>query len=822
MLLTDLELVQSNYNDLRFGLVNIYFNKTDEKLYMVKEKQAHNIQEHEANVQRMKIRFNLSHPSLLKTVYMETDDAYLLCRSYFEYATEDVYSRQSDLSNPLEFMKLLNDITDVLAYLESKNIVHRDIRPELIYYDPKEERYMLFDRWADLTSAYEYHLDHSSQGQKIYLSPIAYTIYLQKNTTNNHDPFKSSMFSLGMVLLSLMTDEREIQKVYNPNRQKFNDRLLVAILNNARHEVFYGGTFKLIGGLLIGRMLSFNGKEQVTPIEALKLIVSEFSSWLPSRPSITDKRNNKTQLHTKNIDDNYQFSKHHTKPVYEIQTAIEINKNHSDSNTNKYFKVNNSQSTISIVKNDVDSMITEPVNATNIQKINEHTSTDDTMKVQVELPERPKHKKKKGEERKKKGDMTNSEHIIDDISKLNIHKLIKVVSAEIEEETYNIVNSNETNDEMTKRSNSSNEGVDVGSNTNLNAYDLNVHESNLLKSELKNESLNDYHYELRNAFMIDSKQSGIDFLQDDNEGDIFESCEPKNYKTKELLIKADEQIAMSERYIEENRNSFSLLKETLKNTENIPYKIIPMFSIEITDNNTTQSIIANDNTANPKSRAKSTSIYRVAIDITEPVRKLDQNLSVTSRCEPIQLNSRIVSYRVSKSPCMHSRNTNGILYRSNTPVIRVSHTDYNQVSYNPHKDGYENIKITDGNTLNTGLDNKQTNISYNNHMTMDINRVIRRSSKPIQDLPIKTNTKTEYRSFKVNRMDNDISGAQNVGFRRPEDSVFSSHHFDSRVVNDHTRVLEKDINDISYREEARKDLVEMRKDNGRTIYTYKY
>ena len=67
-----LELVQANYDDMRFGTVSVYVDPDTNRLIMLKEKQSSSEDEHDETVEVTQERLNLSHPCILQMLTMRT------------------------------------------------------------------------------------------------------------------------------------------------------------------------------------------------------------------------------------------------------------------------------------------------------------------------------------------------------------------------------------------------------------------------------------------------------------------------------------------------------------------------------------------------------------------------------------------------------------------------------------------------------------------------------------------------------------------------------------------------------------------------------
>ena len=122
--------------------------------------------------------------------------------------------------------------------------------------------------------------------QKLYISPELYN-YLNGNITNvSCDPYKSKLFSLVMILLSILTDDKELQPMYNRKLNKFDVKTFNSIILNATNEIFYGGNYKAIGDFLVSCVLNLNEVERLASEQAFKVLMDKFRDSIQERRQI--------------------------------------------------------------------------------------------------------------------------------------------------------------------------------------------------------------------------------------------------------------------------------------------------------------------------------------------------------------------------------------------------------------------------------------------------------------------------------------------------------------------------------------------------------
>lgn len=281
--LDQLELVQANYDDIRFGTISVYIDSSKSKLLMLKEKQSINESEHKATLILTEERLKLSHPSILSMITMRSDDVLLIAQAYFEYPNSDIYERRTELKNPYEFLKFMSDIISAMAYLERLKTVHGNIRPEFIYYKPDDKRYVLVDRLADVNGPIDAQRNNIHFKQRLYMDPLMFCQLVKGRNDINSNPFKTESFCFGMVALSLLCDPDELQNVYDLEKGRFDLDLLKRIVHKVRAEYFDHEEFSLIGDFLFFCLLSINENERLSARKAERLISASLGNIL-ARP----------------------------------------------------------------------------------------------------------------------------------------------------------------------------------------------------------------------------------------------------------------------------------------------------------------------------------------------------------------------------------------------------------------------------------------------------------------------------------------------------------------------------------------------------------
>ena len=92
MKLINCEILRKDYDDLRFGMIDIYCDVKTKKHYMLKERYSFSEEEFKINICQSETRMKNNHPNLLKIVNKEIDDVNMVIKTFLEYPNENYIS----------------------------------------------------------------------------------------------------------------------------------------------------------------------------------------------------------------------------------------------------------------------------------------------------------------------------------------------------------------------------------------------------------------------------------------------------------------------------------------------------------------------------------------------------------------------------------------------------------------------------------------------------------------------------------------------------------------------------------------------------------
>ena len=162
-----------------------------------------------------------------------------------------------------ELFFIIKQLINALSFLQKKKICHRDIKTQniLIF---KNNNYKIADFGEIKQIIGEENSIHSVRGTHLYMSPILFKAYNNKEYNIKHNPFKSDVFSLGLCFLFAST--LNINNLFKV-RDYYDDEKLQLFIMSLIGKKY---SFNLI--LLLSKMLTLNEFQRPDFIELEKEI----------------------------------------------------------------------------------------------------------------------------------------------------------------------------------------------------------------------------------------------------------------------------------------------------------------------------------------------------------------------------------------------------------------------------------------------------------------------------------------------------------------------------------------------------------------------
>lgn len=277
MKLTNFVLIEERIWDIRFGTISIYKERSrDDILIFEKSRNSHSKEDHEFSVLQAKSRQKLSHPNMLRMLGIIHDDVKWSTSAYFDYPNCDLIDAMGRLTDPKETVRFLADILEVIIYLEDLDMVHGDVRPEFIYFHPRLQRYVLLDRMIDDSSVFQAQMNNLFQNEKdLFMSPDLFEQLGKDDKQPTINPFKNEVFSLGILLLCLVTPNSEDFELYDRGRRVFNDSKMNEMLSLATTFNQPDPLSKMLKELMRNNILCVKERKRMSPKQALGYLRKE-------------------------------------------------------------------------------------------------------------------------------------------------------------------------------------------------------------------------------------------------------------------------------------------------------------------------------------------------------------------------------------------------------------------------------------------------------------------------------------------------------------------------------------------------------------------
>lgn len=234
------KVVKSLY-DPRFGDISVLKGPNNHVIF-VKEHRASSKSEANEDIHFLKQRMNLNHRHLLKYIDYSVQTIKELCsttyliKSFYEFPRTDLYKeiqlrkRHSKIFSAYDLSHIAYHILSALHYLHTKDLVHGDVRPQLIGYDQLSHYFELMDRLNDASTLERCQTNNMINNKDLYLSPYLYKKLKGENKAQTYDPTKNDIFALGLVLVHLGTG-KSVQNIFLPNGEIERRNLQEHVMN---------------------------------------------------------------------------------------------------------------------------------------------------------------------------------------------------------------------------------------------------------------------------------------------------------------------------------------------------------------------------------------------------------------------------------------------------------------------------------------------------------------------------------------------------------------------------------------------------------------
>lgn len=218
-----------NFDDPRFGDINVLQNPRTREIIFAKERKANDIPELERWVRAAKSKISSQTSKyILKmldysvTKRSELCSSFYIFRAYYEYPKNDL---KKELAELLKTGKGLNNsqITHLLYQLltaqmdyQKKGIIHGDLQPIYIAWDAKKQEAKIIENAVedvDWVKQIQIQKNRVVAKQPLYQSDLMHTSIKQGKLKFTYDPKKEEAFALGLIILEAGLG-KSIQGIY--------------------------------------------------------------------------------------------------------------------------------------------------------------------------------------------------------------------------------------------------------------------------------------------------------------------------------------------------------------------------------------------------------------------------------------------------------------------------------------------------------------------------------------------------------------------------------------------------------------------------------
>lgn len=249
--------VVKKFEDAHYGDVTLVKEKLTGREMLIKKVVANTKEAYEEEVRLFERRGGVTNNNVVKVIGYNVEEAKNFCSHFFnvsiflEYYPKTVFDRvqeamvhQSGFPES-EVLFIAENLITGLAYFQTKNVSHGDIRPFNIFVG--SDAYKLSDPTLGLHKGYNGFLAAKTGGYKTLLAPELLKHLPEKKPTVQ-STVKSDVFSLGASLLSVATLTNS-EDFYNYEKGLINEPLLNERLGKVRNT-YSPFTFELIRDML--------------------------------------------------------------------------------------------------------------------------------------------------------------------------------------------------------------------------------------------------------------------------------------------------------------------------------------------------------------------------------------------------------------------------------------------------------------------------------------------------------------------------------------------------------------------------------------------
>ena len=278
-------LIQKTIGEGTFGQLYLVLNNKTKKKYAMKELVCQDINSFENNIKSLEINYKNKHKNILDIygIYVVISDEKLfflyVLMALGEGDWETEVSKRIEAKkyySEKELVYILKELTSALAFLQLKNVAHRDIKLENILLFPNEDKknnefdkiYKICD-FGEAKQRINYNTKHNTvRGTDYYMSPQLLDGYNKNLDYIKNNPHKSDVFSLGCcMIIAASLNYDVIDHIRNEKKQEEIDDIIKTYLEDHYSDKFIN---------IVTKMIIYNEYKRIDFIELKKLIDKEY------------------------------------------------------------------------------------------------------------------------------------------------------------------------------------------------------------------------------------------------------------------------------------------------------------------------------------------------------------------------------------------------------------------------------------------------------------------------------------------------------------------------------------------------------------------
>lgn len=295
MLLNNLEVIRRNYYDVRFGEITVHIDINDEQLYMSKSNKFKTHEEFSTFQRNTEIEKIINFPNKMKILKTYSNKKDLKVTNFYRYPNSDLFDCIEKIKTPRVLFDFLLEMSEFLISMENNKLVYGDLRPDFIFFDDNDDKFTVITRTENKLNQVKTNIDNVRKNFSLYCSPeiFNFIIKLSKQQLRNklttspieYDKHKAEVFSLGMVVLRILSQRNEYRRIHNKFNKKFSLNDFEKLKRKIYKEFKEDFHMQNLIGFVFEKTLAIDPNDRVSPRELKASLLLKFERFLASQKS---------------------------------------------------------------------------------------------------------------------------------------------------------------------------------------------------------------------------------------------------------------------------------------------------------------------------------------------------------------------------------------------------------------------------------------------------------------------------------------------------------------------------------------------------------